>query len=263
MFTYIFPTSLLNSSKVDEHFGEEALLTENNYVLFDSFNKKLLARNKDISQSKFIYRGWILTSNEYKELESLIKKSGSQLLTSSQQYDNAQFGTNWIKSFEKFTPKTTVLDYSLSVNKIKSELENLHLPLVIKGQSKSLKHDWFNSMFVKNKEDLERVLNNFKDQVTVEEEPFILYREFENWQIGELRTWWFNGKLVQAEGHPDTPDFTVTDNELSKIKFLLSNTIKNFDNKFFVIDLVQNAESNWRIVEVGDGQVCESWNYLI
>ena len=74
MYSFIFPCEPFNIKKVDEHFKEEFDLFKLkgfNVCLID-LEEKLLKGNFDCS-SKFIYRGWMLSNQEYDVLESLIK----------------------------------------------------------------------------------------------------------------------------------------------------------------------------------------------
>jgi hypothetical protein len=255
----IFPSSMLDPKRVDEQFQHEADLVNNDYILFDSAQKKLVNRGTSYSGSLLVYRGWILTEAEYLLLETLVLDGGGQLLTSTVQYSQAQFGGFWAAHFAGLTPATVSVPYHTSITNIREIIDSsgINYPMVIKGQSKSLKHDWENSMFVKDVRDLGRVLGNFKAQITETEEPFILYREFEHWEPGELRTWWLSGKLIQSSPHPSTPDYTVTVSELSEIEKLLQPVVSAFDNSFIAVDVARAIRGGFRVVEVGDGQVCD------
>ena len=87
MYSFIFPCEPFNIKKVDEHFKEEFDLFKSKgfYVCLIDLEDKILKGSFDNS-SKFIYRGWMLSNNEYDILESLIKNKGCELLTNKENY---------------------------------------------------------------------------------------------------------------------------------------------------------------------------------
>jgi len=254
----IYPNSMLRPNRIDEDFAIESLSSERDYVLYSKEENKLYLRGKSLEDEILFYRGWILTELEYSNLESLVKSNGGSLYNDSTNYSNAQFGNRWIKSFEIFTPKTIVLPYASSAEEFVKASETLNSDsFILKGVSKSLKHDWENSMFADNATRIPLILENFRNQVTIEEEPELLLREFENWLPGEIRSWWFNSESAGYDYHPQSPEFEYDKSSLEGFLSSLQDSVKSLSNAL-TIDVVRDVNGVWRIVEVGSASVSEA-----
>jgi hypothetical protein len=53
-----------------------------------------------------IYRGWMLSIDSYRQLESAITRVGSRLITSHFQYEHCHHLPNWYPLLTELTPKT-------------------------------------------------------------------------------------------------------------------------------------------------------------
>lgn len=248
-------TLFLNAAHVDEHFENEVELLENRPILHSEYEDRLRLRGENIVGTTIIYRGWILTPDAYRRVNELVEKAGAKMLVSPEAYENSQFAEGWLNIFSNFTPETTVFPYSTPADVIAESFVNSKSSYVVKGSSKSLKHDWDNAMFAKNGDDVNRVVANFKEQVSENEELTILVREFENWVPGELRVWWMNEKFV-IDQHPNNvapvdfgPEFELFLNSA------ITPHVNQLGSTFVTTDFVRDENNEFRLVEVGNGQV--------
>jgi hypothetical protein len=69
-----------------------------------------------------------------------------------------------------------------------------------------------------------------------------------------VRTWWVRGECRLIGGHPDTPeDLPPDDLDVTP----LAVPIASLDLPFVTVDLARRADGEWRVVELGDGQVSD------
>lgn len=253
----IYPNSLFSRTEIDEHFFEEAAPLSEPPILYSVEEGRLTTRKFAVDDEVLLYRGWILTPVQYAQMEAAVRDAGGKLLISTEQYKRTQFGDGWLEHMEGITPRTSVLPYWASDAELLKQARILDCTkFVVKGASKSVKHDWDNSMYVDCVEDLLRVVKNFREHVSEAEESTLLLREFENWNAGELRLWWVDGKLAYNGLHPQS-SANVDVATLEYFLPVLASRVAALDCPLLTTDLVRSAGGEWRVVEVGNGQVTE------
>lgn len=246
---------MLKATKVDEHFENEVQMLDEKPVLYSEVEDRLLLRGENIEGTTIVYRGWILTCEAYSRINELIVAHGGKMLVSPEAYVRSQFAEGWINTFEDLTPKTFCYPYSTDTETIGKDFVESELSYVVKGSSKSLKHDWDNSMFAKNGSDVSRIINNFKNQVNENEESTILVREFENWLPGELRVWWLNDNFTISQ-HPNNESFVDFGTEFEDfLNRSVKTKIIELDARVVSSDFVRDESGIFRLVEIGNGQV--------
>lgn len=268
MTLFIYPRDIFDKRAVDEAFAKEAhyvqLTGQHTIALMDS-----LALSENVPRKVFqnlslhsgvsdvVYRGWMLTVEEYSQLEEILRENGITLKTSSQQYEKAHHLPGWYGEFESLTPKTYL--WNLFGDE---SLEDFCAGLperayVIKDYVKSRKHEWDTACFAHSVSVLGNVINEFV-RLQQEENSFVgevVVREFErfNSTAGEARVWWVDGELVASLPHPDNPDrLPVIDKDFLNT---VQASVKNLDCPFVVTDIASTVAGGWRVIEVGDGQV--------
>lgn len=256
----LYPNSIFKSTRVDEHFAEEASLLSEFPIVYSVEDGRITGRGFEVEGETLLYRGWILTPTEYEELDAAVRKAGGELLVSPEQYRRTQFGNGWLPLMEGITPKTAVLPYNVSDEEIVEQARLLGASqLVLKGASKSAKHDWGNAMFAKDISQLPRILNGFRGYVTASEETTILLREYEEWKLDELRLWWVDGKLAYTGLHPESIGDLDTE-DLENFLPVLEARVSSLNCPILTTDLAQSHDGAWRVVEVGNGQVTQPRN---
>lgn len=252
---FLYPSSFLKSTRVDEHFEDEVELLDTKPVLYSEYEDRLVLRGESLEGETVVYRGWIVSADKYSRMSDLVETAGGTMLVSPVNYAKSQFAEGWLNVFDGLTPETVVFPYEVSSQTLIDSFADESNAYVVKGSSKSLKHDWDNFMFAKSGSDVVRVVDNFRSQVSFDEESFILVRKFENWIPGELRVWWLNDRFV-VDQHPNNE--TVVDFGEDFVSFLNSvvkGYVNSLDAVFVTTDFVRDVSGNFRLVEVGNGQV--------
>lgn len=111
MYSFIYPSETFNIKKVDDHFKEEYLLLKSkgfNVCLIDLDDEQLSGH---FDSNKFIYRGWMLSENEYDLLEKLLDRKDCKLLTSKHNYYEShhlinQYKTDNKEGISNYSPET-------------------------------------------------------------------------------------------------------------------------------------------------------------
>lgn len=252
---FLYPSSMLKTTRVDEHFENEVELLDERPVLYSEVEDRLVLRGESIEGTTIIYRGWILTPAVYSRINELVVTAGGKMLVSPDAYSHSQFAEGWLDVFKNLTPDTISYPYTTEAEIIGQDFIDSTSSYVVKGSSKSLKHDWANSMFAETGSDVSRIVSNFKNQVSENEESTILVRKFENWLPGELRVWWLKDQFI-VDQHPNNEsdvDFGV------EFEQFLNNVVKSkvveLDAVFVSTDFVCDEMNSFRLVEVGNGQV--------
>ena len=275
-----YPASLLRNVRVNEFFEEEYKKTSTvfdtifidqntfritkNKHLVDDQNTFRITKNKHlVDGEKVLYRGWIVTIEQYYSINEEVQRHGGNLVVSPEEYGFTQFNRDgfgyngWTDVFGDFTPKTIRVDYDhdFDLDDVSSQLD---FPLIVKGSSKSVKDDWENSMFIKDKSDFSRVLENYKDYVSQNEDDMIMLREFENFVPDEeYRLWFYQGELRRAEIHPlfnGEYDELIIDQASDIIATVKSFAMKN-NIQLMTVDIVKDTQGHVRIIECGSGMV--------
>lgn len=262
---FLYPSSFLKSTRVDEHFEGEVELLDTKPVLYSEYEDRLVLRGESLEGETVVYRGWIVSADKYSRMSDLVETAGGTMLVSPVNYAKSQFAEGWLNVFDGLTPETVVFPYEVSSQTLIDSFADESSAYVVKGSSKSLKYDWDNSMFAKSGSDVVRVVNNFRSQVSSDEEEFVLVRKFENWVPGELRVWWLNDRFI-VDQHPNNE--TVVDFGEDFVSFLNSvvkGYVNSLDAVFVATDFVRDVSGNFRLVEVGNGQVsgCSDFSKVV
>lgn len=199
----------------------------------------------------------------YHELEKDLSFNNSRLI-------NSYLEHKYIANFEYYNDiKEYTFKTWFRLQDVPEEVRNNKF--VLKGKTNSKKQQWKTHMFA----------NNFREAVNIYAElmgdPFIgpqdiIIREYEHletFEVGindmpmtnEWRLFYYKGVLLSWGYYWSIiDDLSVVekakvDFEKTGIEFAnkVANIIKNKTN-FFVIDVAKNAQCDWRVVEVNDGQ---------
>lgn len=189
--------------------------------------------------AKIIYRGWMVSLEEYTQFEQTIVACGANLFTNSTQYKLTHYLPNWYPLLCEFTPETVIID---SVKELEPTLKHLNWnKYFLKDYVKSLKVDV--GSIVESSSDAEKWLNamiKYRNKI----EGGICIRRVENFETNsECRFFVINGKV-----------FAPDEREIPFPAFVAAERIKS---PFFTIDIVKNTEGGFRIIEIGDGQVSD------
>ena len=245
MNVLLYPASYLKRNCIDEAYLAEAEALEQKGFTTFVFNSETFIHD-DFSALKgktVIYRGWMLTAEEYERLQLRIESFGAVMLTSHEDYIKAHYLPSWVETLKEFTPKTHVFRSVVAAREYIIHHQNEKKTYFIKDFVKSLKTE--TTSFISDVEQFDTWVNEvefYKGFV----EGGICLRDVEDFvEETELRFFVLKGVLYANSKKRIIPEI-VTD-----VKALI-------DLPFYSIDVVKNKSGIWRLVEIGDGQVSSS-----
>jgi len=128
---------------------------------------------------------------------------------------------------------------------------------VLRDYTKSMKHYWHEAAYIPDTDDAEaawQVASRLRELRDDEFTGGFALRRFEEFTGAEARTWWMDGECRLRTAHPDTPDDPPpADLDLTA----LAPLIKALDLPFVTVDLALRTDGEWRVIELGDGQVSD------
>jgi len=240
---FLFPVNPLCPNKPDDNWLELFNLSKQNKFDCSLFsNESMEIRPTPKSGEEFVYFGWMLTVEQYKKLETTFHQHGSKLITSSQQYQNTHWLPNWYGLLSEFTPETV---YTSDPNGIDFLLEDKRWEkFFVKDYVKSLTTS--RGSVANNIEEINEIIKELK-KFRGKLEGGVCVREFENLEH-EQRFFIKNG-IPYGKGNQGHPQ-------------ILYDIAKRIDSPFYSVDLAVNvSKRQWRLVEIGDGQVSEPKNW--
>jgi hypothetical protein len=197
----------------------------------------------------------------YEELEKdILLLKGGRLINTYQQFQFIADLQNWYYLLEDLTPKTW-----FSLESVDKECS-----YVLKGATNSKKSLWNTHMYAHHKSEMLKVYFRLQDDSLIgsqniyirEYEPFISYGT----GIGgvpitkEFRFFVCNGKIIGSDFYwSNQPEikkqYDLNSKEVSR-RFL-DEIIERVSpsNNFFVIDIAQRVDLEWRLVELNAGEM--------
>jgi hypothetical protein len=130
-------------------------------------------------------------------------------------------------------------------------------PALVKDWVKSMKHYWGEAAFIPDVRDSAGVLRVASRFLELRDEDLVgglVVPSFEQYQPGEVRSWWVNGQCAVLSAHPDTPELKPRAGVDVRP---LAEAVASVRSPFVVVDLAQATTGQWRVVELGDGQVSD------
>ncbi|MEV6263064.1 ATP-grasp domain-containing protein [Streptomyces sp. NPDC051784] len=206
------------------------------------------------------YRGWMVPSGRYAELERALADRGCSLRTGRADYRAAHELPGWYEVFEELTPRTVWRPLSPGEALPGADVwaglaQGLGSgPGIVKDFVKSRKHDWDEACFVPELADQDRLASVIRRFVELQEDSLaggVVLRAFEPFlRGGEARVWWVDGVPVRVTAHPDTPGLLPAP-RLDAV----GEAVRTLGCGWVTTDLALREDGVWRVVEVGDGQV--------
>jgi hypothetical protein len=236
-YTFIYPSDYFDSKIVDEVYADEMKALVNadfKAIVYHPEKKKSLLIEGDTC----IYRGWMLSDEEYDALEAFVNASGAKMLTSKDKYFNAHYMPNWYETLINFTPKTLVIEKN-KLNEIEAIAEST-------GWSDFFVKDYVKSLTTKQgsiAHGIAEVLDIVSKIETLRTiEGGICLREVKSFvESSEIRYFVLNGH-VYAPNKLKVPEIAI---EISDL----------VDLPFYSIDIIRDNSGKEWLVEIGDGQV--------
>jgi hypothetical protein len=241
---FIFPSDYFHPQRVDADYSEQFDCFRN--LGFEASVISLEGLGTGSSQiypipdpgEKLIYRGWMLSADEYLRLVYAVRESGAELWISLDEYLATHHLPNWYPLIPDLTPET----YFFSIDEdLESALANLGWSrFFIKDYVKSLKTSV--GSIIDKPSEIDRVIAEMqKYRGTIE--GGICVRQVEDFiPETEQRYFVLNGRAFAA--NPD-----------AEIPAIIEECASRIHSKFFSVDAIERSDGCQRIVEIGDGQV--------
>ncbi len=215
-----------------------------------------------------LYRGWMLTPDQYRLLFEALRGRGVELITSPERYAWAHTLPGWYASFEGLTPRSRWLAAGDPLDEAfalaRELLASCPGGIVVKDYVKSRKHEWFEACFIPDADALERVIQTFVERQG-EIVGGLVFREYVQLEsLGphprsgmpmsvEFRMFRFEGRTIATM--PYWPEQAI-EVELPDLRSVaLERALASVGPGLVSVDLALSAAGSWIVIEVGDGQV--------
>ncbi len=265
MTTTILPADSLAPRQIDPAFREEAVaaMAKGHVVaLWDDVTQQLRAIAE---QETAIYRGWMLSPEDYRKLHDAAVAAGLRPITSPEQYETAHYLPRWVDKLEGLTAETVMVPAGSSIEVLMEALAPFDgAPVVLKDWVKSRKHEWDTACFIPDSRDAKRVLEVTRRFEELQGEfltgglcfrRYLPIRRIGKHPVSgmplsdELRVFCVNGRKVA---------YRYWDGEAvdeSEVPVVVDEALRRLDLPFVAIDVALLEPGGFTIVEVGDGQV--------
>ncbi|MDX3374799.1 ATP-grasp domain-containing protein [Streptomyces sp. ME02-6991-2A] len=258
---FLFCADPLRPNRPDPHFADEvaaARAAGAGVALVD--HEALLAGDAAGAVARvargsgpYWYRGWMVPSGRYAELEEALSARGCSLPTTAVDYRRAHELPGWYEVFAELTPRSVWCD-GVPDDPAGLAARLGRGPGIVKDFVKSRKHEWHEACYVPelaHREQLASVVGWFVELQGSFLAGGVVLRAFEPFVPGgEARVWWLDGEPVLVTAHPDTPD-RLPDPPLGPVR----EAVRRLGPRWVTTDLALREDGAWRVVEVGDGQV--------
>ncbi len=259
----LLPSDPLDPRQVDEHFRPEAQAARAAGITTGLVDHDALVRDDAAAAVRtvpddddVVYRGWMVRSEQYRRLAEALARRGAVLRTGPDQYAQAHELPGWYDALAAWTPPTV---WTAGFDQDAFEAARTRLgpgPAVLRDWTKSMKHYWATACFIPDLADADaawRVATRFCELRDDDRTGGLVLRRYEPFTGGEVRTWWVDGAMALTGPHPDTPDQSTTAVELTG----LARAVDGLGLPFVTVDLARRDDGQWRVVELGDGQVSD------
>ncbi len=218
------------------------------------------------SKTSGLYRGWMLTPNQYQQLYEGLLARNIELINTPAAYRHCHYLPESYEIIASQTPKskwTTQLNET-AILELARQFDDR--PLIVKDFVKSEKHDWEEACFIPNASDAEKVKSVVNRLLELRGDALnqgLVFRQFEELEFltkhsksgmpltKEFRLFFLKGKLLKVMDYWDEGTYGETQPELEKFVDLAQKVQSNF----FTMDIAQKKDGEWIIIELGDGQV--------
>lgn len=243
---FLFPSDYFNPKKVDEAYLEQVSCLQNIGFTTSVISLENLASGSikifpiPESGAKLIYRGWMITPDDYLLLVNTVRDAGVDFIISQDEYLATHYLPNWYPLIRDLTPETRFFSIDDDLERALSELG--WSKFFIKDYVKSLKTS-IGSMIDEPSEIRTVVAKMQKFRGSIE--GGLCVRQVEDF-ISETERRYF-----VVYGKP----FAALPNE--PIPEIVEECAKRINSKFFSVDVVERRDGCKRVVEIGDGQVSD------
>ena len=276
----LFPSEPCAPSAVDGMYEAEAeaarqlsftigLIDHEALVGDENVQAAISANERFAKPQKALYRGWMMPIKAYASLYETLKSKNIHLMTTPQAYEFCHHLPSSYELIEGLTPATLWFECDG-----KPDWEGLfarlaqfgHNSLVLKDYVKSQKHYWHEACYIpraSDKETVKKVVQKFLELQGEDLAGGLVFRLFEQYKsLGnheisgmplsiEYRLFVLQGRPLLLCPYWDDGEYIGEAPELSVFEDLLAK----IESPFYTADMALREDGQWRLVELGDGQV--------
>ncbi len=258
----LFPSSFFSRENVDEDLQKEhdsVILTGLFDVAIFGYSQwfdedKLLLNKKNTKEQIAIYRGWMMSPEQYSNFYNLLLKKNIRLINNPNNYRLFHLFPNIYETLKEDTAKMEIypLHQQIDIEKLKKNFQKF----MVKDYVKSVKGTDFPKFFDHNVEQKEfdrcmEIFYNYRGDLLT---GGICIKEFLDLKYygkntNEYRVFYMNNKVATV-----TRNSNQENNTPQPPKYLIEK-YKNLDSPFYTIDYAELEDGSWKIIEAGDGGV--------
>jgi ATP-grasp domain-containing protein len=216
-----------------------------------------------------IYRGWMLKPAQYRKLFEALVDGDIYLVNTPDAYVHCHYLPEWYPLLREHTPLSVWIeaDSDLPMDRIMELLQPFGSnPVVVKDFVKSRKHEWEEACYIPAASDrgsVERVVNRFLDLQGPDLAEGLVFREYVEFEpLGrhsksgmplslEYRLFFLDGELLACLDYWPEADYSGSAPPLDEFR----EVAQKVRSRFFTMDVAKRISGEWRVVELGDGQV--------
>lgn len=225
------------------------------------------------------WTGFIPTMERYTQIYEAARKKNLHLINTPEEFQQAMEFDKFYPLLHDVTPKSTVVT---DLAEVHTAAESLGFPVFVKGAVKSNKDKGWSSVVAYTEDELRDITDAIYAN-TRRSQGKIILREVVNlrtvaddpngFPIGrEYRAFVYKGQTLAMgfywDEYADT--YPLNGDDRSRIRELLRHVSQRVSTPFISVDLGQLDNSEWIVIEIGDGQfsglsqipVLELWNKI-
>jgi len=240
----LYPSSPLRASQPDEQYAGEVSAVRNSgfdvtLFSFEDFQNGEFSTHPALSSaSEILYRGWMLSADEYQRFEDTVSHSGARLAVSTVDYLSNHHLPRWYPHLSDLTPETRIFPADCD---LVAEMRALGWgEFFVKDYVKSLKTSVGSR--ISKPEQVTAVIADMRRFRGSIEGGFCVRRVESFSPETERRFFVLNGIPYAPTG--DVPP-------------IVQECVKRHRGRFYSVDVVERTDGKSRIVEIGDGQVSD------
>ncbi|QVI33114.1 ATP-grasp domain-containing protein [Lacticaseibacillus zeae] len=273
--TLMFPSNPLKPREPDPDYAEEYQVAGDftHVRVFDLDlllgEGKLKLNKKFPSSTIVIYRGWMLTPENYALLQTLVESANASLLTNKEAYQMTHLLPNWAHHANTLKSAWTT---DLTDNALIKLLDQFNGPVTVKDFVKSRKHEWYSAFYIPNPQNhyqalaiihnfIQRQAENLVGGIVIREfVPFVqtgVHLKNETPIYEEYRVFYWHSEPFAMIDYWHHNFDSLGDGDLIFVR----KSGQRIRSPFFTIDFARKTDGTLIIVEIGDGQVSGLQDY--
>jgi ATP-grasp domain-containing protein len=240
---FLYPSDPLRTKRPDEFYADElgavrAAGFGASVFSLEEFQAGSFSASPPLPAAAIVYRGWMLSADEYAALAIAIKQAGAQLFTDLFAYLSTHHLPNWYPAIRELTPETHIFPVTAD---LEHELCGLNWSeYFIKDYVKSLKTSIGSRISTPEQAaTVAAEMLHFRGTV----EGGFCVRRVEDFLPETEQRYFVLDSVPHAAGGDIPP--------------IVSECAQRIRSRFFSVDVVRRSDGVLRVVEVGDGQVSD------